>query len=107
MQSNTETMELITDECIKLKDTLIRKNVNYGSAFENRPYLIPAITPFGGLMVRLSDKFKRLATLLGGEPDTVGETIEDTLDDIAGYAILAKVLRRKAATQNFDEDTQN
>lgn len=103
-QSNTETMELITDECVALKDKLIRKNANYGSAFEKRPCLIPAITPFGGLMVRLSDKFTRLATLLGGEPDTVGESIEDTLDDIAGYAILAKVLRRKAA---IEDETQN
>ena len=102
MKSNTETMELITDECVALKDKLIRKNVNYGSAFEGRPCLVPAITPFGGLMVRLSDKIARLETLLGGEPDTVGESLDDTLDDIAGYAILAKVLRRKAAIENAD-----
>ena len=97
MNSNTETMELIRAECAQLCETLIRKNVNYGGVFQDRSYFIPVITPFTGCVIRLGDKCARLKTLLSGEPDTVGESLEDTLLDIAGYAILARIIRAQNA----------
>lgn len=47
------------------------------------------VTPFEGCMVRLSDKFTRVANLSKNpELDEVGEKITDTLMDLASYALI-------------------
>lgn len=71
----------------KLRETLIRKNEAYGSG---------NLLIFGerGIVVRASDKMERLRTLAWerrGEPDW--ETVEDTWLDLAGYSVLALMLR--------------
>ncbi len=40
-----------------------------------------------GLFTRLSDKFSRLGSLMGGE-EAKNESLEDTLKDIIGYSVL-------------------
>jgi len=47
------------------------------------------ISTSAGLLVRLTDKLQRFANLLSRPPQVVGEAIDDTLLDLAGYAILA------------------
>jgi hypothetical protein len=47
----------------------------------------------------MDDKMSRLATLTKGHTDSVGESIEDTLADLAGYAILTLVELRKGKTE--------
>ena len=50
---------------------------------------------YNGVLVRMSDKFERLCTLSrsGREPAVINEPIEDTLRDIANYAIIAIMCR--------------
>ena len=59
-------------------------------------YGAKAVGRFGlfGIIVRMSDKMERLITLTT-EPHTVNddESIDDTLRDLAGYAIIALILR--------------
>jgi len=77
----------IIHECESLRELLISKNSNYGnSALTSPPFA--SVTTREALMVRLGDKFNRLQTLSKGEPDKVGESINDTIRDIAGYCIL-------------------
>jgi hypothetical protein len=76
---------------------LARKNANYGnSVFE-----------FGltGIVIRLSDKINRLKTLIKGEPDKVCESVEDTLQDVAGYAILGLVNQHSVGTYKIPDKT--
>jgi hypothetical protein len=48
------------------------------------------ITPFKGCLVRISDKFIRIANLVQNpEADQVGEAIIDTLLDLANYSLIA------------------
>ena len=48
------------------------------------------ITPFKGCLVRMSDKFIRIANLAQNpEAEQVGEKITDTLLDLANYALIA------------------
>jgi hypothetical protein len=64
---------------------LVSKNVNYGNSFDKvvDKYQTP------GMLIRFTDKFNRLEQLVeGNSVDMVGEAIEDTLLDIAGYAML-------------------
>ncbi|MGJ8731387.1 nucleotide modification associated domain-containing protein [Listeria aquatica] len=74
-------LELITSEIL---ETLKRKNENYGNSFDRQMnvYGILAAT------IRLDDKMSRLRALTKGEPDKVGESIEDTLKDMIGYCLL-------------------
>lgn len=74
----------IACECVRLLD---RKHVDYGPG---------NISSFGefGVMVRLSDKIERLKNLSRME-NPKNESVEDTYQDIANYAIIALMLRRK------------
>lgn len=68
-----------------LQDTLCSKQHDYGH--DN-------INAFGiiGVAVRLSDKIARYKNLLGKQNRVAGETIVDTLTDMVGYAVLARML---------------
>jgi len=57
------------------------------------------VPPFVGVMVRMSDKWSRLISLIqkgrAGNPEVKEESIEDTLLDLANYALLAIILLRE------------
>jgi len=79
----------------KIAEMLIKKRLDYGN--EN-------LKPFGelGILIRVYDKLSRLKNLLYDNPHMLydnphrkpkNETVEDTWLDIAGYAILALMMR--------------
>ncbi len=78
----------IIAECERLKELLIAKHANYGRTAEERPCLVPGISPGEAIFVRMSDKIARIAALNTGQPDKVGESLADTVRDLAGYCIL-------------------
>lgn len=81
-----ERFRLITDRMAWLYE---RKNHDYGNSFAELRHKYPI-----SICVRLGDKLNRLGTLLGGEPAKVKEeSIEDTLLDIANYAVMELVER--------------
>ena len=44
----------------------------------------------------MNDKIQRLKQLvINGEPDTVGETSEDTFQDLSIYGIIAQIVSKK------------
>ena len=75
----------------EIADLLVKKNNDYGSN---------NVLAFGevGLLVRVSDKIIRLKNLLYDNPQrsiaNADEKIVDTWRDIAGYAIIALLLKR-------------
>ncbi|MGG2024237.1 nucleotide modification associated domain-containing protein [Gottfriedia sp. S16(2024)] len=77
--------------CDELKALLIRKNRDYDDSFSKQ------YAKYGVLsgLIRLDDKMSRLDNLVNGGKDTVGESVEDTLLDAAGYAVLTLVEKRK------------
>jgi hypothetical protein len=84
--------ERISELCDELKALLIRKNRDYDDSFSKQ------FAKYGALsgLIRLDDKMSRLDNLINGAKDTVGESVEDTLLDAAGYAVLTLVELRKA-----------
>ena len=87
------TPEKIQKQCDLLADLLKRKNADYGDSFSEAPYLLPTMNNAASAYIRLSDKFKRLRTLLNrqtrpSQSYDVFEPIEDTLRDVAGYCVL-------------------
>jgi len=66
----------------RIKDTILIKNKRYGNSFHQ------TIEEYGivALLIRLTDKLNRLKTAY-----QYHESMEDTLLDIAGYAILGLI----------------
>jgi len=84
-------------ELIKtIEDLHERKNQNYATTSDPLSNFKECagfgIQPFMGTLVRMSDKWARIKQLANGQPDLVGESIADTLQDLAVYSIIAMVL---------------
>lgn len=83
----------------KMKDLHIRKNAGYAGqdnvdAWANfRMSQSFGVSPFLGCLVRMSDKYIRVSNLIKNpENEQVGESIKDTLMDLASYALIAYCL---------------
>ena len=78
----------------EIKDLHARKNNDYGNAAHE------SFKEFGiiSYVIRLNDKMKRLKSLTkpGAEQQVADEKIEDTLMDLAAYAIMAIESLRKS-----------
>lgn len=80
----------ILNKCEQISRILIEKNKNYGNSFDE------ALNEYGAIVIpiTLSHKFNRiknLASKLGRISLNGGESIQDTLMDLAGYCILSSV----------------
>ncbi len=87
---------MIATEGLKLILLLLAKNQDYGTSAWESPVLCQQMTARDALLVRMSDKIKRLQHLLQGNAPRVSESIDDTLRDLAGYCLLE--LARSAST---------
>lgn len=77
------------DLCGRLNNTYSAKNHDYGDSFAKTRAIVP-----NAILVRLHDKLNRLTTLMSGENAMVkDESIDDTLLDLANYALMELVER--------------
>jgi len=83
--------ERIEAVCDELKALLIRKNRDYADSFSKQYEKYGIISG----LIRMDDKMSRLTNLVNGGKDNVGESIEDTLLDNAGYAVMTLIEKRK------------
>ena len=82
--------ELHRQICENLNKTYIRKNADYGDSYGQLRKKYP-----DSILIRLFDKFSRLERLISGhEAQVKDESIEDTLLDMANYALMEVVERR-------------
>jgi len=93
---------LIARVGVEVLELLLRKNRNYGGSVFTVPVLAPDVDVNTAIRVRMSDKVARLQTLLKGDKDLVGESIEDTFMDLLGYIILLIAYHR-----DRKEDTES
>lgn len=77
------------DICKALNELYQRKNADYGDSFGK------SYTEYGMTMacIRLEDKLNRLKSLCKKEAQVADESMEDTLMDLANYAIMTLVER--------------
>ena len=67
-------------------------NINVGTNLETNADIKLSLT---GLWFRLNDKIQRLKNLIVlGEPDTVGESVEDTFKDLSVYGIIGQIVQQ-------------
>ena len=89
------------DEITKeLNELYAKKNLAYGDSFSKtfkQLGLISAVT-------RIADKFNRLVNLATNKAiDNLGESIEDTLLDLASYCIMTIMELRKRRNNNNND----
>lgn len=92
-QTFNEACHQVADEIAKL---VISKQADYGHG---------NILAFGelGVLVRASDKLERLKNLLNKKTIPINEAVEDSWQDLAGYAIIALMLRWDVFTLPLEE----
>lgn len=79
----------------EMKELHIRKNAGYAGDSPDpwanfRLSEAIGISPFKGILVRMSDKWIRITNLVKNpNNEKVGESIKDTLFDLAAYALIA------------------
>ena len=67
-------------------------NINVGTNLETEGDIKLSLT---GLWFRMNDKIQRLKNLVVlGEPDAVGESVEDTLKDLSVYGIIGQIVQQ-------------
>lgn len=68
-------------------------NIAVGTALEKEDDVRLSLT---GIWFRVNDKVQRLKQLIVlGKQDNVGESVDDTLQDLGVYAIIAQIVKRK------------
>lgn len=93
-----DKLQIHKDLCDELHELYEKKNSDYGDSFRKVREKIP-----NAILVRLNDKLNRLESLMNKSEDEQkikDESIDDTLMDIANYALLELVERR------YDEDDE-
>lgn len=88
-----EALQSVADEIVEL---LLRKNADYGDAWQRNGAV--------GVLVRSLDKALRLETISGREALVVDESAEDTLRDMAGYALLGLLWMTKCGEFSTSTD---
>lgn|SRR3990167_1012041 len=89
--------EALDQQLAILRETLLSKQKDYGHG---------NILTFGeqGVLVRASDKMERLKNLHKPGMTPRNESIDDTWKDLAGYAVIALMLRANTFTLPLKEN---
>lgn len=83
--TEAEFMEALHQEiCTNLHDTYKRKNADYGNSFSR----LFRKRGWAYAMGHIEEKMERIDMLTKKDPSVVGEGIQDSLLDLANYAIL-------------------
>jgi L-rhamnose mutarotase len=94
-----EMMDEFKKVQIEMYETFCKKQRNYGpgnisvgSSLETKEDIKLSLT---GLWFRINDKVQRLKQLVVlGQPDEVGESVQDTYQDLSVYGIIAQLVQR-------------
>ena len=90
---DTPSIRTISEVISELRNVLIRKNKDYDDSAFQPPLLNPTATAESGILTRMSDKISRIRNLLQNTA-SVDEALEDTVLDLAGYAVIFLANRR-------------
>lgn len=67
-------------------------NISVGTSLQTKQDIKLSLT---GLWFRINDKIQRLKQLVVlGQPDEVGESVQDTYQDLSVYGIIAQLVQR-------------
>lgn len=80
--------ERIAIEGLRWIRLLLQKNRDYGSSAWAAPILAPTLPASAAILVRMSDKVRRIERLSSAAAEVAGESLEDSVRDLGGYCLL-------------------
>lgn len=85
--NRAEMFKYLTEDLYKVYEA---KNADYGSSVTD------TYNRFGDIsfLVRITDKYNRICTLMEKEAKVKDETIDDTIQDLINYLILWQIERK-------------
>ena len=94
-----EMMDEFKKVQVEMYETFCKKQRNYGpgnisvgTSLQSKEDIKLSLT---GLWFRINDKVQRLKQLVVlGQPDEVGESVQDTYQDLSVYGIIAQLVQR-------------
>ncbi len=86
-----DNIQLFNSIVSNMSELYANKNHDYGDSFEHTADEFGLIAP----AIRLSDKLNRFKSLIGKKSNVAEEKIEDTLLDLANYAIMTVIWLKK------------
>lgn len=86
--------EAIREVSLEIAELVISKQKDYGTG----NILKSPAGPEAGIVVRIGDKLNRLWNLLATGQTPKNEPLEDSWKDVAGYALIALMVRRGTFT---------
>ena len=89
--TNIELINIFEDITIEMRNIFEKKNADYGNSFSEQYQEYGLVSS----CIRLEDKMRRLKRLNNNEAQVKSESIEDTLLDMANYAIMTVMELRK------------
>lgn len=94
-----EKIDIHSEILDEMHDLYVKKNADYGDSFAQLRKRYPNF-----ICMRLFDKLNRLDTLIqpGYEAKVSDEKLEDTLMDIANYAVM-EILERRKEKENVSD----
>jgi len=78
----------IAETAIDWTKTLLAKNSDYGSSVWEVPLLTPNLDPAQAILVRMSDKIKRIQALMRRPAEVANESLDDSIKDLGAYCLL-------------------
>ena len=100
--SRGEGQQRIAIEGLAWIELVLSKNMNYGGSVWKAPALTPEMPVSSAILVRMSDKVSRIASLMSGVKDAVNEPLEDTIKDLGAYCLLY-LARPSKPNESLDE----
>ncbi len=91
MSAPDQMQKIIAEECDAVKELLLTKNREYGNSVMHPLGVFAQTDAIEQIEVRIDDKLKRIQTTRGMDDVRVHE---DTEQDLVGYLILLRVVRR-------------
>lgn len=86
--------QVIAEVGIAWITTILRKNKDYGSSAFESPVLNPTLSPTSAIEVRMSDKIKRIQSLLNQPAEVKDESIDDSFTDLGAYCLLRQCAKK-------------
>lgn len=88
----------VGEYCETMLATIAKKNADYAGGHPFKNFLLPEQLGLAsaevGILVRMTDKLARVSTLIDKDPAVVEESVDDTLTDLAAYALILRALRQ-------------
>lgn len=103
LEHGTGDQPAIAETFLAAAAVALQKNLDYGSSFRAESPLV-GVDAQTAILIRMGDKIKRIRTLSGQPAAVAGESLRDSMLDLANYALLWVLLEDEQSHEDDGND---